>query len=106
MTTIFKVKLKAINIHQLFESCSKNEGTIECQLSGLTDSVTYDDDLLKSMPVQVQQIALLSKPKQLYKKRIGLKDIKAVGLRENYAKLIDKKYNKEMCPMPPLEVWV
>ena len=26
-------------------------------------------------------------------------------LRENYAKLIDEKYHKEMCPMPPSEVW-
>ena len=79
---LLKVKLKAIKEYQLFESCSKNEGTIECQLSGLTDSVTYDDDLLKHMIVQAQQISILLKPKQLYKKRLGLRDIKAMGLRE------------------------
>ena len=35
-----------------------------------------------------------------------MRDIKAVGLRENYADLIDVEYHKEMCPMPPLEVWI
>ena len=75
-------------------------------MSGLTDSVTCDNDLLNPMLVQTQQIALLLKPKQLYKNRLGLRDIKAVRLRENYAKLIDEKYHKEMCPMSPLEVWI
>ena len=58
------------------------------------------------MTVNVQQKVLLSKPNKLCKKHIGLRDIKAVGLRENYADLIDDKYHKEMCPMPPLEVWI
>ena len=42
----------------------------------------------------------------MYKKRIGLRDIKVVGLRENYPDLIDNEYHKEMCPIPPLEVWI
>ena len=46
------------------------------------------------------------KPNKLYKKCIGLRDIKAVGLRENYAELIDNEYHKEMCLMPPLEVQI
>ena len=29
-----------------------------------------------------------------------------VGLRENYADLIDNKYHKEICPISPLEVWI
>ena len=52
---LFEGKLKAINKHQLFESCLENKGTIECQLSGLNDSVTYDDELLKpNLIVQAQ----------------------------------------------------
>ena len=65
LNTFLKVKLKAIKEYQLFEFCSEIEGTIECQLSSLTDSVTYDDNLLKPMTVQAQQIALLLKPKHL-----------------------------------------
>ena len=48
----------------------------------------------------------LAKPNKMYKKRIGLRDIKAVGLRENHAELIDNEYHKKMCPMPPLDVWI
>ena len=40
----------------------------------------------------------------MYKKHIRLRDINAVGLRENYADLIDNEYHEKMCPMPPLEV--
>ena len=59
------------------------------------------------MTVNAQQKVLFSRqPEKLYKKRIGLRDIKAVGLRENYANLIDNEYHKEMCPMPPLKVWI
>ena len=105
--TFLKAKIKAIKKHQLFASCSRNDGTIECQLSGLTNNVTYDDDLLKpTMTVQAQCIALLLKPKELYKKSLGLRDIKVVGLRENYAILIGKKYHKDMCPMPLFKVWI
>ena len=42
----------------------------------------------------------------MYKKRTGLRDIKTVGLRENYAELIDDEYLKELCPMPPLDVLI
>ena len=58
------------------------------------------------MTVQAQHIALSLLPEKLYKKLIGLKDIKAVGLRENFADLIDEKYHEVMCPIPPLEVWI
>ena len=66
----------------------------------------YDDDLSKKMTVNAVQKVLSSTPDKLYDERIGLRDIKAVGLRENYADLIDVQYHKEMCPMPPLEVWI
>ena len=62
--------------------------------------------LKPNMTLQAQQKVLSSKPNKLYKKPIGLRDIKVVRLRENYAKLIDNKYNKEMCPNPPLDVWI
>ena len=29
-----------------------------------------------------------------------------MGLRENYAKLIDNKFHVEMCPNPLLDVWI
>ena len=58
------------------------------------------------MTVNAPRKVLSAKPNKLYKKRIGLRDIKAVGLRENYAILIDNKYHKEMCPMLPLELWI
>ena len=58
------------------------------------------------MTVNAVQKVLSSTPDKLYPERRGLRDIKAVGLRENYADLIDVKYHEEMCPMPPLEVWI
>ena len=58
------------------------------------------------MTVNAVQKVLSSTPDKLYKKPIGLRDIKAVGLRENYADLIDVQYHKEMCPIPPLEIWI
>ena len=90
----------------MFESCSIYEGTVECQSSALNDSATYSNELLKLMTIQAQCIALSLLPKKLYEKRIGLRDIKVVRLRENYAQLIDKKYHDEMCPISPLEVWI
>ena len=42
----------------------------------------------------------------VYKNRLGLRDIKAVGLRENYSKTIDDKYNNKICSMPPLDAWI
>ena len=90
----------------MFESCYKNKA-VQCLLLGLPDRVIYDDDLSKpTMIVNAQQKVLLSQPNKLYKKRLGIRDIKAVGLRENHAELIDNKYHKEMCPMPPLKVWI
>ena len=103
----FKAKLDAIKKYQLFESCFKNTGTVQCQLSGLPDSVTYNDNLLKSnMTLKAQRKVLSSKPDKLHKKPIGLRDIKEVGLKENFAKLIDNKYHKEMCPNSTLDVWI
>ena len=106
LDNFLKAKLRTIKKYQLLKSYSGNDGIIEFQSSGLTHNVTYDDNLLKPMIVHAQQIALLLKPKKLYKKRLGLRDIKAVGLKENYAKLIDKKYHKEKCLMPLLRVWI
>ena len=64
LNTFLKVQLKAIKKYQLFESCSRNDGTIECQSSGLADCVMYSDDLLKpNMTIQALQIALWLKPK-------------------------------------------
>ena len=63
------MKLQGINKYQLFESCLEYEGTIECQLCALTDSVTYDDNLLKpNMTVQAQHIYLLLLLKNVYEK--------------------------------------
>ena len=53
-----------------------------------------------------KQKVVLSQPNKLYKKRLGLRDIKAVGLRENYTELIDKEYHEEMCQMPSLDLWI
>ena len=39
-----------------------------------------------------------------FDKSTPVRDIKAVGLRENCADLIDVEYHKEKCPMPLLEV--
>ena len=36
-------------------------------------------------------------PNKLSKEQKGVGDIKAVGLYENYANLIDEKYHQEMC---------
>ena len=51
LPTFLKVKVKTINKYQLFESCSQNAGTIKCQSSALTNSVTYSDKLFKPMTV-------------------------------------------------------
>ena len=79
----------------------RNKATVQCLLLGLPDRVIYDDDLSK--PIMIVNL-FSAKRNKLYKKRIGLRDIKAVRLRENYAELIDDEHHKEMCPMPPLEV--
>ena len=108
MNKLFKTKLEAIKKYQLFKACCDKVAIITCQSSCLPDRVIYEDDLLKTkkMTVNAVQKVLSSTPDKLYPERIGLRDIKAVGLRENYADLIDVKYHKEMCPMPPLEVWI
>ena len=104
LNKIFQPKLEAIKKYQLFEACHDNEAIVKCLSLCLPDSVIYDDDLSKTMTVNAVQKVLSSTPDKLYKKPIGLRDIKAVGLRENYADLIDVEYHEEMCPMPPLEV--
>ena len=91
---IFKPRLEAIKKYQLLEACYKNKATVQCLLPGLPDCVIYDNNLLKlTMTVNL----FSAKPNKLYKNRIGLRDIKAVGLRENYAEFIDKEYHKERC---------
>ena len=109
LNKIFKPKLEAVKKYQLFESCYNNKATVKCISLGLPDRVIYNNDLSRinpTMTANAQQKVLLLQPNKLYKKRLGLRDIKAVGLRENYAELIDNEYHKEMCPMPPLEVWI
>ena len=83
------------------------DGIVECQASAITSSVTFKDDLLKmNVKVVAQQQALSLLPKKLCKEWKKLRDIKAVGWRENYASLIDEKYHKEMYPMSLLDVWI
>jgi hypothetical protein len=62
LTKIFKAKLDANKKYQLFESCYKNVDTVQCQLSSLADSATYDNIFLKSMTVQAQQDKYSSNP--------------------------------------------
>jgi hypothetical protein len=54
-TKIFEAKLDANKKYQLFESCYENADTVQCRLSSLADSATYDNNLLKPMTVQAQQ---------------------------------------------------
>ena len=80
LNKLFQPKLEAIKKYQLFEACYENEATVKCLSSCLPDCVIYDDDLSKpTMTVNAVQKVLSSKPDKLYKKRIGLRDIKAVG---------------------------
>ena len=68
LTTFLKVKLQVINKYQFFKSCSEYKGTIKCQSFALTNSVTYNDELLKptmTVQVQAQLIALSLVPKVL-----------------------------------------
>ena len=108
MNKLFQPKLEAIKKYQLFTACKNKVAIVTCQSSCLTDHVMYEDDLSKTkkMTANAVQKVLSSTPDKLYPKRLGLRDIKAVGLRENYADLIDDKYHEEMCPMPPLEIWI
>ena len=108
MNKLFQPKLEAIKKYQLFEACRDKVATIKCLSLCLTDRVMYEDDLSKTkkMTANAVQKVLSSTPDKLYPERIGLRDIKAVGLRENYADLIDVKYHEEMCPMPLLEIWI
>ena len=61
-TKIFEAKLDANKKYQLFESCYENADTVQCRLSSLADSATYDNNLLKPMTVQAQQKMYSSNP--------------------------------------------
>ena len=111
LTRIFMPKLEAAKKYQLFESCYNNKATVKCILSGLLDRVIYDNDLSRinpTMTANAQQKVVLLQPNKVYKKRLGLRDIKAVGVKENYAELIDKEseYHKEVYSMPSLDIWI
>ena len=76
---------------------------IECQTSHIDGcEPPYQDYLLIKDMAGLEE----EQPKKLYTKRKGLRDIKEVGLRENFVDLIDEKYHDEMCPMPSIEVWI
>ena len=73
---------------------------IECYKSNFDDVDPVQDFLLKpDLPSQLQD-----EPNKLYTERKGRRDIKAVGLYENYHDLIDEKYHNKMCPKPALNV--
>ena len=75
---------------------------IECYESNLDDVDPVEDFLLKKdLPAQ-----LPDKPNKLYTERKGVRDIKAVGLYENFHGLIDPIYHDKMCPKPALDVWI
>ena len=46
----------------------------------------------------------LAKVKVLYKLKLGLKPIKAVGMYENYRDKIDEKFHDKTCPKTSEEV--
>ena len=73
-----------------------------CYDSNLEESVPVEDMLMKkNIPAGIPH-----KPNKLYKEWKGVREIKAVGLYENYAGLIDPIYQDEMCPKPALDVWI
>ena len=76
---------------------------IEYYKSNLDDVNPVQDFLLKPhLPSQIDP----GGPNKLYKEQKGIRDIKAVGLYENFHDLIDEKYHDEMCPKPALDVWI
>ena len=75
---------------------------IECYESNLDDIDPVEDFLLKKdLPAQ-----LPDEPNELYAERKGVRDIKAVGLYENFHQMIDPIYHDEMCLKPKLNVWI
>ena len=85
---IYFNKLEAIKKHQIFQAGNESIGMIECYKSNLDDVVPVQDFLLKQdLPAQIPD-----KPNKLYKKQQkGVRDIKTVGLYENFHNLIDDK---------------
>ena len=77
-------------------------GLVQCYESNLDGVLPVSDFLLKeNVPANGPLV-----PNKLYTERKGVRDIKAVGLYENYHGLIDSQYHDEMCPKPKLDVWI
>ena len=73
-----------------------------CYESNLYDIDPVEDLLMKKdVPAEVPYI-----PNKLYTEQKGVRDIKVVGLCENFQDLIDENYYGKMCPKPKLDVWV
>ena len=70
---------------------------IECYESNLDQDFLLKPDLPSQIP---------GEPNKLYNERKGLRDIKIVGLYENFYDLIDDKYHDEMCLKSALDVWI
>jgi len=104
----FLTRLAAVKIYQIFKSSEAiGPGRIQCRESDLADAIPFDDFLKKKKMLQSVRIAAMKcPPKKLYNKKPGLREIKQVGLYENYGPVIDPKYHAETCPRPPLEVFV
>ena len=99
---IYFNRLEAIKKYQIFQAFEEEIGMIECFESNLDDAEPVEDFILKpNLPSEVPSV-----PNKLYTERKGIRDIKAVGIWENYHDLIDEKYHDEMCPKPALDVWI
>ena len=99
---IYFNRLEAIKKYQIFQAFEEEIGMIECFKSNLDDADPVQDFILKpNIPTEIP-----GEPNKLYTERKGIRDIKAVGIWENYHDLIDEKYHNEMCPKPALDVWI
>ena len=99
---IYFNKYEAIKKYRIFQAGKELIGLIMCYEDDLDDTIPVEDMLTKkNIPAGVP-----ISPNQLYTERKGVREIKAVGLYENFAGLIDPIYHDEMCPMPVLDVWI
>ena len=104
----FLARLNAVKKYQIFASSEEiGAGVIQCCASDLEDAIPFNDLLkIKNMDQPTRIAAMNCYPAKLYTKKPGLRDIKQVGLYENYGPVIDPKYHKETCPCPPIDVFV
>ena len=99
---IYFNKLEAIKKYQIFQAGDDSIGMIECYEDDLDSALPVEDMLMKkNIPAGVPPA-----PNKLYTEQKGVREIKAVGLYENFAELIDPIYHDEMCPKPDLDVWI